>query len=30
LGADNENVLTEWLGLSSDDVKTMKDKGTLG
>jgi formyl-CoA transferase len=30
LGGDNENVLTEWLGLSSDDVKGLKDKGTLG
>jgi len=30
LGEHNEAVLTEWLGISPDDVKTMKNKGTLG
>lgn len=30
LGEHNETVLTEWLGLSPDDVKRMKGEGTVG
>lgn len=30
LGEHNETVLTEWLDMSPDDVKRMKDDGTVG
>jgi formyl-CoA transferase len=30
LGEHNEQVLTEWLGMSKDDVKRMKDDGIVG
>jgi crotonobetainyl-CoA:carnitine CoA-transferase CaiB-like acyl-CoA transferase len=30
LGANNEDVLTSWLGLSSGDVGALKSGGVIG